>query len=193
LADASELVPGFVPESELERAVTEAPELLAGLAWGKPRSGHPEGSVGAHVGDLLAALDEAGHPDEMRSLLRFVALVHDAFKYRVHEWLPKAGENHHATRARRFAEAFTGDERVLATIEHHDGPYALWRKMRRRGELDEPRFERMMRAVPDAELFLRFIELDGSTEGKSPEPVRWFRDELLRRGLLERSSVRHPP
>jgi hypothetical protein len=105
----------------------------------------------------------------------------------------ETGENHHATRARRFAEGFTDDARLLATIEHHDGPYALWRKMRRRGELDDPRFERMMRAVPDAELFLRFIELDGSSEGKQPEPIRWFRDELLPRDLLPRSSVRHPP
>ncbi|HEY0633304.1 MAG TPA: HD domain-containing protein [Thermoleophilaceae bacterium] len=193
MADASELVRGFVPESELERAVTEAPELLAGLAWGKPRRGHPEGSVGAHVADLLTALDRGGYPGETRSLLRFVALVHDSFKYRVHEWLPKTGENHHATRARRFAEAFTDDERLLATIEHHDGPYALWREMRRRGELDEARFVQTMEAVPDGELFLRFIELDGSTEGKRPEPIRWFRDELLRRGILERSSVRHPP
>jgi hypothetical protein len=193
VADARDLVPGFDPETEVERAVSEAPELLAGLAWGRPRRGHPEGSVGAHVGDLLAALDRARYPGETRSLLRFVALVHDGFKYRVHEWLPKTGENHHATRARRFAESFTDDERLLATIEHHDGPYALWRKMRRRGELDEPRFERMMRAVPDAELFLRFIELDGSSEGKKPEPIRWFRDELRRRDLLPRSSVRHPP
>jgi hypothetical protein len=193
VADARDLVPGFDPETDLERAVSEAPELLAGLAWGRPRRGHPEGSVGAHVGDLLAALDRARYPGETRSLLRFVALVHDGFKYRVHEWLPKTGENHHATRARRFAESFTDDERLLATIEHHDGPYALWRRMRRRGELDEPRFERMMRAVPDAELFLRFIELDGSSEGKKPEPTRWFRDELLRRDLLPRSSVRHPP
>jgi hypothetical protein len=193
VADARDLVPGFDPETDLERAVSEAPELLAGLAWGRPRRGHPEGSVGAHVADLLAALDRTGYPHETRSLLRFVALVHDGFKYRVHEWLPKTGENHHATRARRFAEGFTDDERLLATIEHHDGPYALWRKMRRRGELDEPRFERMMRAVPDAELFLRFIELDGSSEGKKPEPTRWFRDELLRRDLLPRSSVRRPP
>jgi len=36
--------------------------------------------------------------------------------------------------------------------------------------------------IADPELFLRFVELDGSTEGKDPEPVRWFRRELERRG-----------
>src|SRR3954447_21124592 len=97
LPTAADLIPGFSPENDLERAVTEDPELLAGLAWGKPRAGHPEGTVGTHVADLLAALDggaedaeENGADDaETRSLLRFVALVHDSFKYRVNEWLPK--------------------------------------------------------------------------------------------------------
>jgi hypothetical protein len=192
LPDARELIPGFVPENDLERAVTEDPELLAGLAWGKPRKGHPEGTVGAHVGDLLGTIERDDHTGEPRSQLRFIALVHDAFKYRVHEWLPKTGENHHAMRARRFAQRFTDDEQLLATIQYHDGPYAVWRKMRRRGSLDEGRFEDMMRQVPDAELFLRFIELDGSTEGKNPEPIRWFREELERRGLI-RPSVRPPP
>jgi HD domain len=190
LPDAAELVPGFVPETELERAVAEDPQLLAGLAWGRPRKGHPEGTVGAHVADLLATIDRDDRPQERRALLRFIALVHDSFKYRVHAWLPKTGENHHATRARRFAERFTDDERVLATIQYHDGPYAIWRKMKRRRELDEERFSRMLERIPDPGLFLLFIELDGSTEGKDPEPIRWFRDELSRRGLLGRSSVR---
>ena len=39
-------------------------------------------------------------------------------------------------RARRLAEGYTDDERLLATIEQHDRPYAIWRKMRRKGRLD---------------------------------------------------------
>jgi hypothetical protein len=184
LPRAADLVPGFAPETELERAVSEDPVLLAGLAWGEPREGHPEGSVGAHVGDLLDAIERGGHPGDVRSLLRFLALVHDSLKYRVHEWLPRTAANHHAGRARRFAERYTSDERLLATLEQHDRPYALWRKMRRRGRLDERAFEDMMRRVPDPDLFLRFIELDGGTDGKDPAPIEWFREELMRRGAL---------
>jgi hypothetical protein len=136
------------------------------------------------VSHLLEALDESGVSGEERELLRFTALVHDAFKYQVRERLPRVGENHHAMRARRFAERFTDDERLLASIEFHDRPYALWRKLQRRGKLDERGFRRMMRRIPDPELFLRFIELDGSTEGKRPEPIEWFRAELKRRGVL---------
>ena len=115
--------------------------------------------------------------------LRFLSLLHDAFKYRVHEWLPKTGSNHHAARARAFAERFTDDESLLSTLELHDRPYSLWRKMRRHGQLDDEGFQRMIGLIPDLELFLDFVELDGSTEGKNPEPVTWFRDELRRRGL----------
>jgi hypothetical protein len=191
--DATDVIDGFEPENELERRVTSEPELLEGLAWGKPRAGHPEGAVGTHVSHLLETLDESGETGERRELLRFMALVHDSFKYQVRERLPRVGENHHATRARRFAERFTDDERLLATIEFHDRPYALWRKLKRRGKLDEGGFRRMIRRIPDPELFLRFIELDGSTEGKRPEPIDWLRSELVERGLIDADAVRVPP
>jgi hypothetical protein len=190
--DATDPIPGFEPETELERRVTSEPELLEGLAWGKPRPGHPEGAVGTHVSHLLEAVDESGETGERRECLRFMALVHDSFKYQVRERLPRVGENHHATRARRFAERFTDDERVLAAIEFHDRPYALWRKLQRCGKLDERRFQRMMRRIPDPELFLRFIELDGSTEGKRAEPIEWFRNELVDRGLLGAAAAHAP-
>jgi hypothetical protein len=174
-SSSADVVPGFEPETELERVVIADPELREGLAWGKPRSGHPEGTVGAHVADLLATIDRWGETGQRRSDLRFLALVHDSLKFQVHNWMPKVGENHHAVRARRFAERYTTDERLLATIEHHDRPYALWRKERRTGRTDEKGLARMLEAIPDLDLFIRFIELDGSTEGKRPEPIAWLK------------------
>jgi hypothetical protein len=179
---AEELVAGFRPENELEAEVAASPEFRDGMSWGKPRSGHPEGSVGAHVADLLETIDDWGETGDRREQLRFISLVHDTLKNRVSNLRPKTGENHHAMRARRLAERFTGDERLLSTIEQHDRPYAIWRKMKRKGSLDEKAFVAMMERVKDPGLFLRFIELDGSTEGKNPEPIEWFRDELERRG-----------
>ena len=184
MPEATELISGFEPETELERRVASDPELIAGLAWGRPRAGHPEGTVGAHVADLLQSIDQCGETGQRRQDLRFMALVHDSFKYRVHEWLPKRGWNHHAERARRFAERFTDDERVLAAIQNHDRPYNLWRKLQRTGKLDEGRFGAMLRSIEDPDLFLRFVELDGGTEGKNPEPLAWFQEELRRRGII---------
>ncbi len=134
--------------------------------------------------DLLETLEDWDEPEPRRSELRFITLVHDSQKNKVRSWLPAKGENHHAMRARRLAERYTDDERLLATIELHDKPYSLWKKMRRKDRLDEDAFEDMVRRVPDHELFLRFVELDGSTEGKNPEPIRWLAEELRRRGAI---------
>jgi hypothetical protein len=185
---AQELIEGFAPETELERALSEDPRIVEGLTWGKPRRGHPEGSVASHVADLLETIDRWGEQGQRRSDMRAIAIVHDSQKHRVESWRPKMGENHHAMRARRVAERHTDDERLLAAIQWHDRPYALWRRLNRTGVLQEDEFERMVEAVPDLDLFLRFVEIDGSTEGKNPEPVRWFRDELVRRGLVSGSD-----
>jgi len=140
--------------------------------------------VGAHVADLLETIERWGETGARRSELRFLALVHDAMKYRVRGWLPKTGENHHAMRARRLAEGYTDDERLLATIELHDRPYSLWRRMKRAGRADDAAFDRMLERIPDLRLFTRFVELDGSTAGKNREPIEWLKEELSRRGRV---------
>jgi len=172
------------PEDELEQRLAHDPALQRGLAWGKPRSAHPEGNVGAHVADLLETIDSWDQPQPRRRELRFIAIVHDAMKHRVRSWLPKAGENHHAMRARRFAERYTADERLLATIELHDRPYTVWRRTRRGSRRERRALDMLAARVPDLSLFIRFVELDGSTEGKRPEPIAWLREELRRRGEL---------
>lgn len=140
--------------------------------------------MGAHVADLLAQIDRWGDKGERRRELRFLALLHDALKHQVSDWRPRTGENHHAMRARRHAERYTDDERLLSTLELHDRPYSLWRRLRRTGKLDERGFARMLERVTDPALFLRFVELDGSTEGKNAEPVSWLGEELRRRGAV---------
>ena len=181
---AAELVRGFAPENELERRLAEDPVLLEGWGWGKPRKGHPEGTVGAHVADLLQTIDDWNETGVRRSELRLLALIHDSLKNRVRNALPKSGENHHAMRARRFAQRYLDDERLLAAIELHDRPYGIWRRTRRGSGRERRALDELVRRIPDPGLFLRFVELDGSTEGKNPEPIRWFRDALKRRGAV---------
>ena len=79
--------------------------------------------------------------------------MHDGFKYAVSPSLRRVGANHHAMRARRFAEDYTDDERLLVVIELHDRPYHLWRtkwifkRSERRG------LDVLCRRVDDPELF----------------------------------------
>lgn len=162
------------------------PRLLDGLAWGRPRRAHPEGSVGAHVADLLAIIDEWGETGSRREELRFLAIVHDACKNEVSPLRSKRGENHHAMRARRLAEAYTDDERLLAVLELHDRPYSLWKRLRRRGHLDPALVDGMLARVPDLPLFVRFVELDGATDGKRPGPIQWLGEEIARRAVDQR-------
>ena len=182
----ADLISGFEPENALETALAADPALIRGLGWGRPRAGHPEGRVGCHVADLLTGIERSGASGRLRGDLRVVALVHDSLKCEERDWLPHVGPNHHAVRARRLAERYTNDERVLAAIEHHDRPYHLWRRMRRlpfrhTPRLNERAVDRLVGRVPDLELFARFVQLDASTEGKDPRPPRWFGDELARR------------
>ncbi len=59
--------------------------------------------------------------------------MHDSLKSEVDNWRRRVGENHHAMRARRFAERYTTDERLLAAIELHDRPYHVWKRVQRTG------------------------------------------------------------
>ena len=178
MTDVSDLIEGFQAESDLERRVTADPQLLEGLAWGRPRKGHPEGSVGHHAADLLRTIDDWGETGARRADLRFLALVHDSLKSEVDHWRRRTGENHHAMRARRFAERYTDDERLLAAIELHDRPYHIWKRLQRTGNPQDSNLRDMLARIPDRDLFVRFVELDASTEGKNPAPVDWLRESI---------------
>jgi hypothetical protein len=125
--------------------------------------------VGHHVADILAGITEVG---PQREDLRFLALVHDAFKYRVDPEGGYSRDNDHAVLARRFAERFTTDERLLTTLELHDEPYWIWRTHPDDGGTA---LGALLARLPDVELFMRFVELDASTEGKDPGLLRWLR------------------
>jgi hypothetical protein len=181
-AHAGGMATSIVPESRLERELLADPALQAGLVWGPPRSGHPEGSVADHVAAMLAGI---GDHDDLRSDLRFLAIVHDAFKAQVGAGEPWSPENDHAMLARRFATGYTSDERLLATLERHDEAYWIWRTA------DDPEgaLQRLLDELPDLTLFARFVELDAANEGKDLTFLWWFR----RRLALAGRSPAHPP
>jgi hypothetical protein len=168
----ADLVPGFVAENDLEREVTADDELLRGLTWGRKRFGHPEGRVGLHVAAILRRI---GDYPTMRGDLRFIALVHDSFKYAVRPCEGWSRDNDHAALARRFAERYITDERVLCAIELHDELFWIWNNG---GEDIGPVLDK----VSDCELYLRFVELDAITEGKDPTLLWWIRHAIAERG-----------
>jgi hypothetical protein len=116
-----------------------------------------------------------------------LALVHDAFKGAVDPATGWSRDNDHAVLARRFAERFTSDERLLMTLELHDEPYWVWRT-----QGDDAAFDAALERIPDLALFVRFVELDASTEGKDVSFLWWYRRELARRGAMPEAAVDAP-
>src|SRR4051794_8210740 len=125
------------PETPLEARICADPAWQAGLRWGEPRPGHPEGTVGAHLADVVANVDRVALDADDRERLRLIALVHDTFKADVDRSQSRTGENHHAMRARRFAERHITDDDLLDVIELHDDAYIAWRHGDRTGDWDE--------------------------------------------------------
>ena len=165
------------PETPLEARIFADPAWQAGLRWGEPRPGHPEGAVSAHLADVLANVDRVALDADDRARLRLVALVHDSFKGDVDRSRPKTGENHHAMRARRFAERYVSDDDLLDVIELHDDAYIAWRHGDRTGDWGEA--ERLATALAHRlgdrlDFYLRFYHADNETDGKRSEHRHWF-------------------
>ena len=176
-----EIIQRIKPETDLERAIVSDPEFLEGAKFGKPRKGHPEGEVINHIVDVLANVDKYSN-DENRADLRIIALIHDTFKYKVDEKMPKHGENHHAMIARRFAEKFNLPETILDIIELHDEAYNAWCKGDRDGKWDKAdkrAYELIERLDDEAlDLYTVFYKCDNETGDKSQENLEWFMNLL---------------
>ncbi len=178
------MVEGVAPETALEERIMADPRWRAGVAWGEPRPGHPEGVVGIHVAQVLANLDRAGLEPETRRKLRLVAIVHDAFKIEVDRQRPRTGDNHHAIRARRFAERYLDDADVLELIELHDDAGNAWTAGSRRGDwaTAEARVADLLsRLGPRLDLYLAFYRADNATGDKQDDRYRWFAALAARR------------
>jgi hypothetical protein len=176
----------FRTEIELEKRICADPEWQQGVVWGVPRTGHLEGPVMYHIADVLANVDRQATTEQERRDLRLIALVHDAFKYRVDPLKPKVGENHHAFIARKFAERYISDPVLLEIIELHDEAYNSWRLGALRGKWDraEERANRLItRLGPSWPLYLRFFRCDNRTASKDRAPLAWFEQFLREKGF----------
>ncbi|HET9979573.1 MAG TPA: HD domain-containing protein [Ktedonobacterales bacterium] len=175
----------FALETPLERAIVADPVWKRGAAWGWPRPGHAEGKVIYHVTDVLANVERYALSPEDRRDLRLIALTHDSLKFRVDPERSRSGENHHAARARRFAERYIDDERVLRIIELHDEGIHLWNRWRRTHDahLIAAQVDTLLDQLgADWLLFVEFFRCDNDTPSKNPEPVLWFEEMLRERG-----------
>jgi hypothetical protein len=164
---------------DCERVLNEIqadPRYLRNLDWGGARPDHPEGTVRAHIAELERNLDALRSKltlDECWKL-RLLIHTHDTFKGEAEEGVPIAAPNSHASLARRFLAGYCDDPDLLAMVQYHDEPFALWRQYASRGSCNQERLRSLLSRIDDWNLFLAFNVIDGCTEGKSREPLYWL-------------------
>ena len=163
------------PEAILQ-AIQAAPRYHRNVDWGTPRPGHPEGSVRAHIAELERNLDQLTprlRAEELEKL-RLLIHTHDTFKAESTESAPILAPTSHASLARAFLAEFVDDSDLLAMVQFHDEPFALWRQHRSKGRFSPERMAALREAIQDWDLFNAFLIIDGCTEGKSRDPLRWW-------------------
>jgi hypothetical protein len=146
------------------------------LDWGEPRKGHPEGTVRAHIAELLGNLEtlrpRLSETDGWK--LQILIHTHDSFKADAKPGAAITDPRSHASLAREFLASYTDDADLLAMVQFHDEPYALWRQLQLKGAFDHGRLEALFGRIQDWNLFLAFCLIDGCTSGKSRDPLRWL-------------------
>ncbi len=161
-------------------AVVADPRYQANLDWGEARPGHPEGSVRAHIaeieGNLEALRPKLSETDFWK--LKVLVHTHDSFKKDSERGVPITHPRSHASLARTFLAEFCDDADLLAIVQYHDEPFALWRQAESRGHCNQERFTALLANIKDWNLFLAFNLIDGCTEGKGREPLRWLFEQV---------------
>ena len=166
----------------LFEAVTHDARYARNIDWGEPRPGHPEGPIRAHIAELErnALAFRSRLPESDFWKLRVLIHVHDTFKGHAREGARITDPHSHASLARRFLAGFTTDPDLLAIVQFHDEPYALWRQVQHH-RFDQHRCDTLLATIHDWNLFLAFLIVDGSTPGKSRAPLHWFFGEIAGR------------
>jgi len=145
------------------------------ILWGEPRSGHPEGSIEAHIAELeenLLRLQSKLTAVES-DMLRLMIHVHDTLKPDAKSGVPILDPGSHASLAREFLARYCDEEDLLQMIQYHDEPYALYLQYKKRGECDNARWEGLLNRIRNWDLFVAFLIIDNCTRGKKPAPVEW--------------------
>jgi hypothetical protein len=161
-------------------AITTDPRYVANLDWGEARPGHPEGTVRAHLAEIEPNL-EVLRPklnDEDYWKLKLLIHTHDSFKGESQPGVPITDPKSHASLARAFLATHCDDADLLAMVQYHDEPFALYRQFESKGKYNQDRFSALLKAIRDWNLFLAFNIIDGCTAGKSRDPLNWLFREV---------------
>ena len=119
-------------------AIVADERYLRNLDWGKPRHGHREGAVRAHIAELEGNLEilrpKLAEDDCWK--LKLLIHTHDSFKAEAKPGVAIADPASHASIARAFLAEHSDDSDLLAMVQFHDEPFALYRQVEHKGEFN---------------------------------------------------------
>src|SRR5215510_14933318 len=166
----------MIDYKEIFHLITSDPRYQRNLDWGEVRPGHPEGTIRAHIAEVEANLETLRPKLSVTDYWRLKVLVHthDTFKADAQHGVAITAPNSHASLARAFLADFCDDADMLAMVQYHDEPFALWRQVAAKGKCNQERLAALLTRIRDWNLFLAFNIVDGCTEGKGRAPLRWF-------------------
>lgn len=148
------------------------------VMYGKPRPGHAEGTVAAHIADLetnLKTLSALGRvSDECYWKLMVLIHVHDSFKAEATRNAPILDPQSHSSLAREYLKQLCDDEDLINIVQYHDIGYAIFKNYKEHGWIDEMRLLSAMQYIRDKNLFLMFAIIDACTPSKGREGITWL-------------------
>jgi hypothetical protein len=169
------------------------PRYVEGVKFGKPRTGHVEGTVELHILDLennLMVLHPLLSEYEYWEL-RILVHTHDTMKFWAMRDSPIEGNQSHATLARKFLAEFLDDHLLvpeqrndlLNMVQFHDENWAIWKGFEKNGHIKQAKLNNIL-SIKHMDLFLFFTIIDGYTPSKVHERIRWFVDLVNKHRLV---------
>lgn len=172
----------LIAENNLESKILANADVQAGLYWGYPRFGHPEGKVVYHVKEIFDNIDRLDIESDFRRKLRLIALTHDTFKYQEEKSKRASTPRlHHALIAHDFLKNYISDHDVLQVIKTHDDAYYAWRAdyAYRDPESAKVKLDKLLAEnASHLDLYYAFFVCDTRTGDKNQSPIHWFEDKI---------------
>ena len=104
-------------------------------------------------------------------MLKLLVHTHDSFKSEAERGVPITHPKSHASLARAFLAEFCDDADLLAMVQYHDEPFALFRQFTFKGAFSQQRFAALLTNIKDWNPFPGVHHRGQLHKGKGPESL----------------------
>jgi hypothetical protein len=165
---------------QILRKIQQNPRYQANIKYGKPRRGHSEGTVEAHIQQLEENLEKLKYlvTDQDYQKLKILIHVHDSFKAESKKNASIEDPMSHASLAASFLSNYIDDQDMRNMIQYHDLGYALYRNFKTTGRLNVIRLEEGLGKIHNKDLYLLFCIIDSCTPSKGREMITWWVEQV---------------